>query len=272
MFDRELKVARQAAADAAALVMRVYATDFAVDWKGRNDPVTDADRSANEAIVRALGAAFPNDAICAEESGADESLAAARRGGRCWFVDPLDGTREFVAHNGEFCVMIGLAVDGVSVMGVIVAPAWNRTIWGVVDHGAYECGVDGVERAITVGAPPVDVRHARMVVSRSHLHPGVSAVADALGIGDVHPCGSVGLKAALVASSEADLYVHAGPGPKLWDGCAPDAIARAAGALVTDGAGARLRYDAPRLALDAGIIVAPRALHTRAVDAFVQLK
>jgi 3'(2'), 5'-bisphosphate nucleotidase len=134
---------------------------------------------------------------------------------------------------------------------------------------ARELGVDGVERVLSVARPPDAVGHARMVVSRSHRDAALESVADALGIADVHPCGSVGLKVALVATGEADLYVHTGAGPKLWDGCAPDAIARAAGAEVTDAFGRPLRYDTARLALDQGIVVAApplRALAARALE------
>ncbi len=250
--------------------MRVYATEFSVEYKGRNDPVTEADRIANAAIVDALHRVFPDDAVCAEEADVDDSSAAAARGGRCWFVDPLDGTREFVSRNGEFCVMVGLAIDGIARMGVIRAPAWNRTLWGVVGEGAFERGVDGVERAIRVVDPPARVRDARMVVSRSHVHPDVTAVAERLGIADVRPCGSVGLKAALVATGEADIYLHAGGGAKLWDGCAPEAIARAAGAVVSDRSGAALHYRTAHLALDHGIVIAGPALHASALRAFAE--
>jgi 3'(2'), 5'-bisphosphate nucleotidase len=270
MLKQELTVALQAARTAADIVMKIYATDFNVDFKGRNDPVTEADRLANEAIIESIGRAFPDDGICAEESPATECLAAAGRGGRCWFIDPLDGTREFVSKNGEFCVMIGLAVDSLPTLGVVIAPAWNRTLWGIVGVGAWEHGVDGVERKLVVNPPPDNPRHARLVVSRSHMHPNVSAVADSLGIGDVHPCGSVGLKTALVATGEADLYVHAGPGPKLWDGCAPEALARATGLTVSDGAGNPLRYDGTTLSLDRGIVIAAPSLHAAAVRAFSQ--
>ena len=268
MFDRELAVALKAVNDAAQIIMRVYATEFSVHFKGRNDPVTEADRTANVAIVAALQAAFPDDAICAEEASDAESLAAARRGGRCWFVDPLDGTREFVSRNGEFCVMVGLAVDGEARLGVVQAPAWNRTLWGVVGEGAFERGVDDVVRALHVADSLPSPREARLVVSRSHMHPGVRHVAEELGIADMRPCGSVGLKVALVSTGEADLYVHVGPGPKLWDGCAPEAIARAAGALVTDGSGRPLTYVTDRLPLDQGLVIAAPALHAAALAVY----
>src|SRR5262249_54243426 len=95
------------ARDAAAIVLRVYQSDFAVDYKRPGAPVTEADRAANTFIVDRLGAAFPGTTIVAEES-TEASFAGWAGKERVFFVDPLDGTREFVAKNGEFAVMIGL--------------------------------------------------------------------------------------------------------------------------------------------------------------------
>src|SRR5579884_1558467 len=149
---RELDVALRAARAAADLVNQVYATDFAVDWKGRGDPVTAADRRANALLTTALRAEFPGDGVCAEESRPEDSAREAARGGRCWFVDPLDGTREFVARNGEFCVMVGLAVEGRAALGVLVAPAWGRSFAGVVGGGAGELDPTGARRPLKVPA------------------------------------------------------------------------------------------------------------------------
>ena len=261
---RELEVAARAVADAAALVTAVYARDFGVAWKDADDPVTEADRSANALLVARLRAAFPDDGICAEESDLHESARAAGRGGRCWFVDPLDGTREFVRKSGEFCVMAGLAIGGRAVLGAVCAPAWRRSFTGVVGHGAWEHGEDGVRRPLRVTWPQdADPGRARQVVSRLHRNAAVDGVTAQLGIGAVRVCGSTGLKLVLVATGEADLYVHTGPGPRLWDGCAPEAIARAAGAEVCDAAGRPLRYDTARLPLDRGIVAAPAPLVRR---------
>ncbi len=257
-LSRETAVALDAARAASALIERIYETPFEVEWKGKGDPVTVADRSANELLVAALAAAFPDDHICAEEADAAVAASASAKGGRCWFVDPLDGTREFVDRNGEFCVMVGLAVGGEARLGVIVAPAWRRTLVGVVGHGAWEI-TDAGERALTV-SPPSQVSQASLAVSRSHPHPRVASMAARLGITAMRPCGSVGLKVALVATGAVSAYVHMGRGPKLWDGCAPEAIARAAGAEVTDAAGRGLRYDTSELALSEGIVVAPAGL------------
>jgi 3'(2'), 5'-bisphosphate nucleotidase len=257
-FERELSLALDAASAASALISEVYATEFSVEWKGRGDPVTVADKRANALLVERIAKAFPDDHICAEEADAESASEASSKGARCWFVDPLDGTKEFVERNGEFCVMVGLAVDGAAVMGVVSAPVWGRTFYGVVGHGAWEI-TGGAARPLHLSAE-TDASRASLVVSRSHAHPGVTALAAKLGVRTLRPCGSVGLKVALVASGEETAYVHLGRGPKLWDGCAPEAIARAAGAEVTDAQGRALRYDTRDLALSEGIVVATPAM------------
>lgn len=263
-WDRELTVAKAAAGAAAELVSAAYAGGTTVAWKTGDDPVTAADRGANSLICERLRAAFPADAICAEECPEQDSERAASRGGRCWFVDPLDGTREFIRKSGEFCVMVGLAVAGRPVLGVLIAPAWGRTFVGVVGQGAYELTPAGERRALQLRqAAPAP----RAVLSRLHRNAQVDGAAARLGIADLRQCGSTGLKFLLVALGEVDLYLHTGPGPSLWDGCAPEAIARAAGAEVTDAAGRPLRYDTAHLPLDQGIIVGPAALVGRAVGA-----
>jgi hypothetical protein len=84
-----------------------------VKWKDRNDPVTVADRAANAYLVKQRVLAFPDDGILAEESKDDLCRLDKRR---VWVVDPLDGTVEFIARNGQFCIMVGLVSDGVPVV------------------------------------------------------------------------------------------------------------------------------------------------------------
>jgi 3'(2'), 5'-bisphosphate nucleotidase len=263
-YERELTAAREAADLGARIVERIYRQDFSVDFKGEDDPVTAADREANAAIVALLRERFPSDAICAEETPEEENLANLARGGRCWFVDPVDGTKEFVAKNGEFCVMVGLAIDGVPTVGALVAPAWDRAIWGALGHGAFESRARGPATSLVVAEPD---GAPRMVASRSRPDPRVSHVASVLGAGAPRPCGSVGLKVALVAAREADLYVLASGGAKLWDAGAPHAIALSAGATVSDAAGAPIAYQGVGLKLERGIVVGAPSVHARAIEA-----
>lgn len=269
-FTREIDVALAAALAASGRVRELYASGVEVDWKGHDDPVTTADHEANAMIVAALRAAFPVDGICAEESDAGESSQAAARGGRCWFIDPLDGTKDFVQRNGEFCVMVGLAVQGRAALGVVVSPVSGVALVGVPGEGSWSIDPSGARTELRVRAAP-SASEARMIGSRSHPHPRVTALAEALGVTDLRRRGSVGLKVAAVATGECDLYAHFGRGPKLWDGCAPEAIARGAGALVTDSLGRDIAYDTADLGLDDGLVVAPAALHALAIAELARL-
>lgn len=259
----EIEDVLAAAREASALVMEVYATPFTVELKGPNDPVTAADRRANTLICDALARRFPGDAIVAEESVPEspDELAALVRTRRVWFVDPLDGTREFADRNGEFSVMIGLAVEGRAALGVVVMPVTGEAFAGALGHPAFVEAADGSRRALAVSRVSAP-REATMVVSRSHRAPRfIEAMREALGIERVVPCGSVGVKVAKVARGEADLYVHAGLGAKRWDTCAPEAILAAAGGTFSDLDGAPIDYASPDLMVRNGILASNGALH-----------
>src|SRR5262245_51547161 len=100
--------------------MRFYGNaDVAVHSKSDSSPVTAADEASNEVLTKAIQAAFPEDAFLSEESPDDESRLSKWR---VWIVDPLDGTRDFLAQTGDFCVLVGLTVDGAPVLGVAYQP------------------------------------------------------------------------------------------------------------------------------------------------------
>jgi 3'(2'), 5'-bisphosphate nucleotidase len=260
---RELETALAIAREASRLVLSVYGTPFEVELKGPNDPVTIADRQANTLICAALAQAFPGDAIVAEESvpSAEEQVARLVAEERVWFVDPLDGTREFADRNGEFSVMIGLALRGRAALGVVVMPTTGEAFVGALGHPAFVEGSDGARRPLRVSSLR-DPREATMVVSRSHRPPHfIATMRDLLGIERAVPCGSVGVKVARVASAVADLYVHAGVGAKHWDSCAPEAILVAAGGRFTDFDGAPIDYTSADLVLRKGLIASNEALY-----------
>jgi 3'(2'), 5'-bisphosphate nucleotidase len=264
-YARELEVARALARAAAVPVLEVYATDFEVWMKSGREPVTEADRAASRLIVEGLREAFPGDVVLSEEEVAAEgaSAATARAAApRVWLVDPVDGTKEFVARNGEFSVMIGLAVAGEAVVGAVYLPTSGRLFSGAKGAGAF----DG-QRAMRVSAER-DPRRARLVVSRSHRNALVDRLKQELGIVAETASGSVGIKAGLIAAGEADLYVNPSSKSRLWDGCAPDAILRAAGGLMTDIDGRPLDYAGRSLYNERGIIASNGgALHEAALQA-----
>jgi 3'(2'), 5'-bisphosphate nucleotidase len=259
---RELDAALAIARRASVLILDIYATPFAVEMKGPNDPVTRADREANTLICAALAEAFPDDAIVAEESAPEtpEATGALVRRERVWFVDPIDGTREFADRNGEFAVMIGLAIKGRAALGVVLMPTRGEALVGVVGGEAFLEDASGARRPLRVSTVH-DPRAATMLVSRSHRPRIVEPVIERLGIQKTIACGSVGVKVARIATGEADFYVHGGRGAKLWDGCAPEAILTAAGGRFTDIEGEHINYASSDLGLDNGLVASNGALH-----------
>ncbi len=249
MLDRELVEAVKLAREAGQILMEIYSTDFDVDFKAESDPITEADRRANEHLVRKLREAFPHDGVVAEET---EDKTDALRRGRCWYVDPIDGTKEFVSKNGEFSVMLGLAVDGQARLGVVYRPVGDRLYRGVVGDSAF---VDIGDRTFSLGVTRVsDPKELRLVVSRSHRSDATDALVRRLGIQNETKSGSVGLKVGLIAQKDADLYVHLSGHSSAWDSCAPEAILRSAGGIFTDLAGDAFVYGGDDLRNRRGIL------------------
>jgi 3'(2'), 5'-bisphosphate nucleotidase len=232
----------QVAHRAGAEILRVYGTDFDVRHKADRSPVTDADVQAEAIILAALARLTPDITVVSEEA-ASESVAPAV-GRRFWLVDPLDGTREFVRHSGEFTVNIALVQDAQPVLGLIYAPALGRLYAGSIEDGSMlEAG--GQQRRIACRrAPPEGLV---VVTSRSHQEPAPWRVL--LGNRNVakHTTAGSSLKFGLVASGEADAYPRSGRTWE-WDTAAGHAIVAAAGGQVTDADGAELRYGKPGFA------------------------
>lgn len=256
MWEEELGAAADLAKRAGTILLEVYASDFKVHFKHGTDPVTDADRRANAFLVEELQERFPDDGIVAEES-AHHGEALSRP--RCWFVDPLDGTREFVARNGEFAVMLGLAVDGRATAGVVFQPVTNKLYRGSVGHGA-QLEHAGTVRELTVSERDLPSQ-LELIVSRSHRPRGTDEIVRRLGIQRERPSGSVGLKIGFIAEREADLYVHLSGRAGKWDTCGPEAILRAAGGRFTDLAGHAVDYREPNLAAAGGILACNAAAY-----------
>jgi 3'(2'), 5'-bisphosphate nucleotidase len=271
--DQELEEILRIARAASIVVREVYATAFSVELKGPNDPVTRADREANTLICSLLGEAFPGDAVIAEESVTPEAVRATASRERVFYVDPLDGTREFVDRNGEFAVMIGLAVRGRAHLGVVVLPVTGEALAGRTgldsDRGeAFIEDESGSRRPLEVPPPgDLDPSAARLVVSRSHRPPLVEKLSIRLGLSQITPCGSVGVKVARVATGRADLYVHDGGGAKRWDTCGPEAILRAAGGRFTDLRGDPIVYAGDDLVVRGGLVASNGRFHDVTVEA-----
>lgn len=235
-----LKTITAIALAAGERVMEVYGRDFDVAIKPDASPVTEADMLAEALIVERLGAAFPDIAIIAEEAVANGD--APECGDQFFLVDPLDGSKEFIARNCEFTVNIALISSGSPVAGVVYAPALGRVWWGAGAVGAWVGEVlEGVitsQAAIAVRAAPE--LGLTLVCSRSHGSEGKKDRLSAFALAESVAVGS-SLKFCLLAEGEADLYPRFGRTME-WDTAAGDAILRAAGGQVLDLDGAPLRY------------------------------
>lgn len=262
MFERETTELRSLLLSAGQLIMDVYGTDFGVELKQKSDPVTEADKRANDFLVERLRALFPDDGIVAEET-ADQSEALHAR--RCWFIDPLDGTKEFIARNGEFSVMVGLAVEGAAKLGAVYQPVTDKLYLGVVGQGAT-MEQHGQRRALTVSTIE-DPSELKLVVSRSHRDKSLDELVQALGIASETPSGSVGLKVGHIAERNADLYVHVSDRSSRWDACGPEAILRAAGGVFTDLSGNAFDYRVSTMQNTRGILACNRSAFEKVLPA-----
>ena len=272
MLDRQDVLAKllDAAALAAKVVMRVYAeADVGVELKGPNDPVTRADKEANALLLEKLAHDFPGVPIVAEESD-PSTFQGFGSAPHALFVDPVDGTRDFIAKNGEFAVMLGFAEAGVATVGVVDCPALGEVYGAAEGSGAFRITKDGRE-PIHVSAE-ADLAMCRCAVSRFHRSKTVDAKLAALRVKALVPTGSAGIKGVRVASGALEIYAHPSTGlVKLWDACAPEAIVRAAGGLFTDGRGRRFDYRGP-VAQNEGTLAANPTLHAEALQRFASAK
>lgn len=136
------------------------------------------------------------------------SLAYPQSAGRFWSIDPLDGTKEFIARNGEFTVNIALIEEGRSTLGVVYAPAIDTLYWGGTGLGAFRCIGDQTV-AINV-ASAGEGRECRVVASKTHLNEATQAIIDRLGYVILARAGT-SLKFCRVAEGEADIYPRLAP-------------------------------------------------------------
>jgi 3'(2'), 5'-bisphosphate nucleotidase len=250
--------------NAARLIAGMYEQELEVRFKSKDDPVTQADRAANTLICDALAAEYPGVPIVAEESDPD-TYAGYRAAPVAWFVDPIDGTRDFVKKNGEFAVMIGLAEEGRATLGVIVMPVRFRAFVGGLEVPAFESTAGGAKKPLQVSAV-ASLSEAELVVSRSRHERSLEEASAQFGVRKITPCGSAGVKAVRVASGAADVYAQPGRAGKLWDACAPEAIVVAAGGLVSDATGVRFDYRAPKLDNDRGFLATNAKLHASMIE------
>ncbi|WP_342240812.1 3'(2'),5'-bisphosphate nucleotidase CysQ family protein [Inquilinus sp. OTU3971] len=231
------------ASRAAAAIRAVDASHAEWRIKADRSPVTAADEAAQEVILADLSSLLPGVPVVAEEDADERSV---RPGADLVLVDPLDGTREFLAGRDEFTVNIGIIIDHAPAMGVIAAPALSRIWRGIVGRGAERLRLSPGARpsqasdliSIRARKPPADGIVA--MVSRSHLDERTVAF-----LASLPACRQIALGSSLkfcrIAEGRADLYPRLAPTSE-WDIAAGHAILAAAGGVVTTPIGNPLTY------------------------------
>jgi 3'(2'), 5'-bisphosphate nucleotidase len=222
-------------------IMRRYRSGAAARLKGDRTPVTDADEAAEAIILPALAGILPEVPSVAEEAVAQGGLPEIDRAGRFLLVDPLDGTREFLAGNGEFTVNIALVEGGSPTFGVVHLPALGITYAGG-PAGATMATASGTPEPIAARPKPAD----GLIVLASRSHGSADELERYLASEQIARRIAAGssLKFCRIAEGLADLYPRFGRTME-WDTAAGHAVLVAAGGHVVTRDGEPLTYGKP---------------------------
>lgn len=238
MFEKELEVAIAAAKKTIPYILEVYnSNNLGIEIKEDNSPVTKADKLADKIIREELSKAFPNYALLTEESTDD---LARLNNDYVFIVDPIDGTKEFVAHSGEFTVNIGLAYKHKPVVGVILIPVTGEVYFASKGNGSYY-EKDGKTTKIHCNSKTNDLT---TLVSRFHSNQTeqdtINKHADRIKHQKV--VGS-SIKGCVIAKGEAELSYRFSDNTKEWDTCAMQAIVEISGGHILKFDGTPIVYN-----------------------------
>jgi 3'(2'), 5'-bisphosphate nucleotidase len=234
-----------AAQRAGAAIMDIYGPDMNVSYKADSSPVTEADNASEAILLAALAELMPGIPAISEEQASADNLPDTKS--TYFLVDPLDGTKEFLKLNGEFCISIGLASAGKAIFGLLFAPAKAVCYVTLAPGKAYRCALEPAHNpplkqnfdfAALTGEATRSAFTA--IVSRSHLKPDTLTFLEARGNPERMSLGSA-LKFGALAAGEADVYPRHGPTNE-WDTAGGQAILEAAGGCVLTLDGEPLLY------------------------------
>jgi 3'(2'), 5'-bisphosphate nucleotidase len=250
-----IRIAIQAALEAGKEILKVYESDFSIEIKDDASPLTVADKNANAIIVSFLEKT-PIPIISEENKAIDFSVR--KRWKRCWIVDPLDGTKEFIKRNGEFTVNIALVEMGTPILGVIYVPV-TKTLYFTnsentksfkIDLDAEVASINYIlDNAVEITPSTGAASPIKIVGSRSHLNEAtanfISEIENENEVEIVSKGSS--LKFCLVAEGKAHIYPRYAPTME-WDTAAGQAICQAVGVHVLDiTTGQSLQYNKENL-------------------------
>ena len=247
---------------AGRAILPFWRSALAVDEKADASPVTEADLAAHRLLVDGLSVLTPDIPVLSEEA-ADIPLSTRSQWQRWWLVDPLDGTKEFIAGSEEFTVNLALIERGQVVLGIVGVPANNTLYYGGPAVGAWRITQNQPPQALQVrGAPPAELV---VVASRRHSSAAQEELLEGLSqcLGALHlTCVGSSLKFCLLAEGLADCYPRLAPTSQ-WDTAAAQAVLEGAGGAVVDLNGEPLNYPAREDFLNPSFLALPRGARWR---------
>ena len=239
-------------------ILEVYESDFQVEKKDDNSPITKADLESNKIIKESLlQTKIP---ILSEEDADDKSRTDSDK---VWIVDPLDGTQDFVNKTGEFTVMVGLVENHVPIMGLVYWPTEKKLYFAEKDLGAF---CHNSERWTEISVRKIEgFEKSLALVSRHHLSDKEKKMLEQLEIKNTANIGS-SLKVMEIASGRADIYLTSTNKMKQWDTAASHCIISEAGGKMTDISGNDLVYNTESVNHENGLLVTNGIIHEEIVS------
>ena len=255
MYERELEEAIKAAKRAEGKIKEIYATDFSVEIKKDDSPVTLADKTADAMIRKDLAEQFPDYGFLTEES-IDTKERLLKKA--IWIVDPVDGTKEFVSRNGQFSTNIALAVDHEVVVGVINVPMLDVLYYAVKGQGAFRLEKDGRRIQIHCSERDDKLRTVRSISFFNEKEKEFYAKHENRFSGEATPIGAAN-KFCVIAQGDYDFFYRMSNGTKEWDVAAGDLLIHEAGGAMVQPNGERFRYNREDVYNREGYIIANKA-------------
>lgn len=259
---RELDVALEAVEQASQFLVKEYERFHAIA-DAPADITTEADRQAQEILLQHLRRHFPNDAYCAEEATASVK-DTPNVGPRLWVIDPIDGTRGFAQKIGEFSIMVGFVRDSVIQLGIVAQPVHQKITYATLGGGCWrhDAGKDPVRCQVT----NVDQLEKSALTQSRSKKPGVrSPMVEAINPARIVESYSAGIKLALVARGDADIYLNDYTAFHDWDICAGHILVSEAGGKVTGLHGQVLQYGLPGAWQKFGLVATNGKIHAEAL-------
>ena len=245
-------------------IREIYDTDFEVNKKDDNSPITKADLESNKILRTVLeNTGIP---ILSEEDVDDRSRLESEK---VWIVDPLDGTQDFVNRTGEFTILVGLVENHVPVMGLVYLPIKKILYFAEKGMGAFCYDLNKWEKISVRNVD--DVSKCLALVSRHHLSGKEKKILDHLGITNTLTIGST-LKVMEISSGRGDIYLTTTNKMSQWDTCASWCVISEAGGKMTDLLGNELVYNTDSIKHENGLLVTNGFTHEIAVSKISELK